>query len=220
MHFRRSALSSQKTGTAREAFTLVELLTVLAIIGILLAILFPTVRAARTSANKAKTRVQFNQWAAALESFRQEYGYYPALHSSALVNGGAVSDPSSDHIFHDVLAARRRNGAALTAADNTGPTSAAGQNRKLIPFHSFSEPEMNSAGLLRNAFDNTEIAVLTDRNLDGIINAADYGALPLVGGMRPSANDIPIAGIRAGAVFYAPTPGATSTNPDFIFSWK
>ena len=201
-------------------FTLVELLTVLAVLGILLALLFPTVRAARVSANKAKTRVHFNQWAAAIETFRQEYGHYPAFHSSNLVNGGAVSDPSSEHIFHDVLTARRRNGVALTAADNTGPASAAGQNRKLIPFHSFSESEVNALGLIRDAFDSTEIAVLTDRNLDGLINAADYGTLPLVGGIRPGAADIPATGIRAGAIFYAPAPGATTENPDFIFSWK
>lgn len=217
---KRSAFSVPRSANARSAFTLVELLTVLAILGILLALLFPTVRAARVSVNKAKTRVQFNQWAAAIETFRQEYGRYPAFHSGNLVNGGAVSDPSSEHIFHDVLTARRRNGTALTPAHNTGPTSAAGQNRKLIAFFSFSEPDLNAAGLLRDAFDNTEIAVLTDRNLDGLINTADYGTLPLVAGIRPSAADVPPNGIRAGVIFYAPAPGATTENPEFIFSWR
>jgi len=220
MHHQRSALGVQRFAKARRAFTLVELLTVLAILGILLALLFPTVRAARVSANKAKTRVQFNQWAAAIETFRQEYGHYPAFHSSNLVNGGAISDPSTEHIFHDVLTARHRNGTALTPAHNTGPTSAAGQNRKLIAFFSFSDSDLNPAGLLRDAFDNTEIAVLTDRNLDGLINAADYGTLPLVGGIRPGAADLPANGIRAGVIFYAPAPGATTENPEFIFSWK
>ena len=40
-----------------------------------------------------------------------------------------------------------------------------------------SGPGQMPAGLLRDAFDNTEIAVLTDRNLDGLINAADSAAL-------------------------------------------
>jgi prepilin-type N-terminal cleavage/methylation domain-containing protein len=64
---------------ARRAFTLIELLTVMAIIGILAAIIIPTVSSVRVSANKAKTKVQFNQWASAIESFRSEYGYYPSF---------------------------------------------------------------------------------------------------------------------------------------------
>ena len=53
------------------AFTLIELLTVIAIIGILAAILIPTTSSARTAAKKAKTRGQFSQWGAAIEAFRQ-----------------------------------------------------------------------------------------------------------------------------------------------------
>ena len=96
-----------------SAFTLLELLTVIAVIGLLAALIFPAVRSARTAAGKARTKVQFNQWAAAMESFRSEYGYYPALHGSNLVNPpGQSSDPATLHLFHDTLAARRRDGAA------------------------------------------------------------------------------------------------------------
>ena len=75
--------------------------------------------------------------------------------------------------------------------------------------------------LLRDAFDNTEIAVLVDRNLDGVIRVgSDYAALPSVRGMTPDSLDFPAAGIRAGVLFYAPAPGAAPNNPEFIFSWK
>ena len=57
-------------------FTLIELLVVIAIIGILAAILIPTTSSVRISAKRAKTKVQFSQWAAAMEQFRQDYGYY------------------------------------------------------------------------------------------------------------------------------------------------
>jgi prepilin-type N-terminal cleavage/methylation domain-containing protein len=158
MHVRRPA-----------AFTLLELLSVIAIIAILAGLIFPGVRAARVAANKAKTRVQFNQWCATIESWRREYGYYPAFDATALVNGGATTAVTGEHLFHDVLAGCKRDGSPLSADG-----SAAQQNRKLVRFHSFGETDFTDAGapapnLLRDAFDNTEIAVLVDRNLDGVI---------------------------------------------------
>lgn len=202
-------------------FTLLELLSVIAIIGILAALIFPGLRAARVAADKARTKVQFNQWGAAIEGFRSEYGYYPAFHPSALVNGGASLAPAGDHLFHDILAGRRRDASALLA---TG--EAAMQNRKLISFYSFGHGDFTTAAspapnLLRDAFDNTEIAVLVDRNLDGLIRiGSDYPALPAVNGLTPDDGDFPAAGVRAGAIFYAPSPRADPANPEFIFSWK
>jgi len=194
-------------------FTLLELLSVLVIVGILAALIFPSVGAARRSANRAKTRVQFTQWAAAIESFRGEYGYYPAFDGSNLVNGGATA---TDHPFHDILAARKRDGTALAA----GGVPAL-QNRKAIAFYSFSDADFTPAGLIRDAFDNTAMAVLVDKDLDGVIRVGtDFTALPEVGGITPGSTDFPAAGIRAGVIFYAPAPGATAANPEFIFSWK
>ena len=56
-----------------RAFSLIELLTVIAIVAILLAIIVPIVGGARNSADRAPTKVQFNQWAAAMELYRQEW---------------------------------------------------------------------------------------------------------------------------------------------------
>jgi len=208
--------SGRKGGVG--AFTLVELLTAIAIVAILAAILIPTVNAARVSANKTRTRVQFNQWATAIEAFRGEYGFYPSFHASQLVNGGGAG---AEHPFHDVVAGRRRDGTALGSG-----SAAALQNRKRISFYAFGEAEFTGTdspapNLLCDAFGNVEIAVLVDRNLDGVIDASDYGgSLPLVGGMRPGAGDFPAAGLRMGVAFYAPAPGATTEAPEFIFNWK
>jgi prepilin-type N-terminal cleavage/methylation domain-containing protein len=196
-----------------RAFTLLELLSVIAIIGILTALLFPGFSAARRSATKAKTKVQFAQWTAAVESFRSEYGHYPIFDAGGLVNGGVTE---TDHLFHDLLAARKRSGAAFATGD-----AALMQNRKAIAFHSFGDDELNEANLVCDAAGNASLAVLTDRDLDGVIKpGVDYTALPAVNGMTPSAVDIPATGVRAGVIFYAPAPGATTTNPEFVFSWK
>jgi len=210
-------------GSRGHAFTLIELLAVIAVIGILAALIFPSVGAARKSAGRAKTKVQFNQWAAAIEGFRSEYGYYPAFDASALVNGGAAGVPTGEHLFHDVLAGRKRDGSALGA-------TAATQNRKRITFYSFGEGEFMSATsaaphLLRDAFENTSIAVLVDRNLDGVINATDYREWPRVqtaagDWLRPTAAEIPVSGLRAGVAFYCADPDASAANPRLVVSWK
>ena len=62
-----------------SGFTLLVLLSVIAIVAILAGLIFPGVRAARVSAHKARTKVQFNQWASAIEGFRSEYGYCEAI---------------------------------------------------------------------------------------------------------------------------------------------
>ena len=215
-------------GRSEGGFTLLELLSVIAVIGILAALLFPGLSAARNSANRAKTRVQFTQWASAIESFRSEYGFYPAFHSSRLVNPpGQNTAASTLHLFHDILAARRRDGSALPAYNaSTNSQFPEVQNRKLIRFYSFTETDFTAAdsaspNLLCDAFGNTGIVVLVDANLDGVINAADYGGvLPAVNGLIPAATDFPATGIRAGVIFYAPAPAATPANPGFILSWK
>jgi prepilin-type N-terminal cleavage/methylation domain-containing protein len=206
-----------------RAFTLIELLTVVAVVGILASLLFPAIRSARLTANKASARVQYNQWAAALESFRSEYGFYPALHASNLVNPpGQNADPSTLHLLHDILAARRRDASPLPAyATSTNRQFPEVQNRKLISFHSFRDVDFSPENLLRDGCENTVIAVLVDKNLDGVISVGtDFIALPAVNGLTPGITDFPATGIRAGVIFYSAVPGATATNPEFIFSWK
>lgn len=223
---------------------MIELLTVIAVLGILAAILLPTVSSARASANRAKTRSQFSQWSAAFEQFRQEYGSYPQLFPNGaqkLVNQGATTQAAGNHLFHDLLAGTRRDGSALTGATTGNPTPALGQNTRRIRFVSFSEGDLVTqadvtAGrataaqlnFIRDAFFNTSIAVVTDSNLDGVINGRDTaGGFPAVTGIgntlaiRPTTIVTPgtTGGTRAGVMFYSAAPGATSEN-DLVLSWR
>jgi prepilin-type N-terminal cleavage/methylation domain-containing protein len=64
-----------------EAFTLIELLIVIAIIAILAGLAFPAVQGALGSGKKAQARNDIAQLAAAVKSFQLEYGRMPVTGS-------------------------------------------------------------------------------------------------------------------------------------------
>jgi prepilin-type N-terminal cleavage/methylation domain-containing protein len=198
---------------AFRAFTLIELLVVIALIGILSAILIPTVGSARVSANKAKTKVLFSQWATAMEQFKQEYGYYPAVD-----NGTGKIIPE-------------RFVAALTGRDLAGnqiPTATDPRlcgNTKRIAFYTLGESELNETRTaIVDPFGNTDIAVYYDRDNDARITGADGRAdILAVAGSRgsfvPTREDFDLtAGVRAGLIFYSAGRGHAET--DIIYSWR
>jgi prepilin-type N-terminal cleavage/methylation domain-containing protein len=61
----------------RAAFTLIEILTVIAIIAILMALLFPAINPAKVVARKAYARNDLTQLTVAVKSFYTDNGYYP-----------------------------------------------------------------------------------------------------------------------------------------------
>ncbi|RME68486.1 MAG: prepilin-type N-terminal cleavage/methylation domain-containing protein [Verrucomicrobia bacterium] len=199
---------------SRRGFSLIEMLTVIAIISILAAILIPVVGKVQVNARKAKTRVQFNEWAAAIHTFRLEFGYYPDFSG---ISGNLIDTAEDTRIFVETLSGHALDGSALGSGD---PGYAAG-NTQGITFYSFSTEDLTDGTrpLLRDGFGNTQIAVLPDLDYDGMIEiggSGDYATAPALANGVPSdlASGTPI---RSGVIFYS--PGAGETAGDIVTSW-
>ncbi|MFZ4598404.1 MAG: type II secretion system protein, partial [Terrimicrobiaceae bacterium] len=97
----------------RQAFTLIELLIVIAIIGILMSLLFPAVNSAIDAARKAQAKNDVVQIATAVTAFETEYGRLPVATTSvnvALVNtlaGITTNDNPRGIVFLEVQAAKK-----------------------------------------------------------------------------------------------------------------
>jgi prepilin-type N-terminal cleavage/methylation domain-containing protein len=84
----------------RQAFTLVELLTVVAIIGLLVTLIVPTLRAAYQSLLSVQTRVRIENLANGCELFRNEKSFYP-MQDSILSLGTKASGKLAGCLFTD-----------------------------------------------------------------------------------------------------------------------
>jgi len=79
MTMRSTAAISRFAGTRRplHGFTLIEVLVVISVIAILVALLFPGVRAALWSSKSQTSRITLAQFSVAIELFKDMRGYYP-----------------------------------------------------------------------------------------------------------------------------------------------
>ncbi len=87
-----SPLTRGERGALRSfgaAFTLIELLTVIAIIGILAAITFGVMKGVQERAAVSQARVELAALAQVLESYKKHYGDYPRV-TTTTANDGAL----------------------------------------------------------------------------------------------------------------------------------
>ena len=98
---------SSSVSRPRAAFTLIELLTVVAIIGILAAILFPLVGSARRAASNAVCKSNLRQWGVALLLYsndnKQRNIPYEGSDDYLAFGGGGVGSPANATAWFNVL---------------------------------------------------------------------------------------------------------------------
>ncbi len=195
-----------------RAFSLLELVAVVAILGVLLAVLVPGLATVRAGVARARTLAMFHQWSLACAEFRLEYGLAPQW----------AAEPRLTTVEHTAaflrcLTGREPDGRAV--AD----VAALGGNRRRLAFLLVGPGDLHE-GRLADAFGNTEIGVLLDRDGDGWIRPGADGALVGVmsrdgtGPFVPEAADLPAEGVRAAAIFYSAGRGRDAS--DLILSWR
>ena len=147
-------------------FTLVELLMVLAVVGLLASILIPTAGNIRESALKTICKAQLSQYINAIVQFKSQYGYYPFARGNKdyIID---LSDPDISKEFIGIMSGREAQ---------TGKSASIGGNRKRIAFHDFAENEfyileddLYSLTQLADRFNNTNILIMIDGDGDGFI---------------------------------------------------
>jgi len=112
----------------KNGFTLIELITVIAIILILMGLLFPAIGGIKDSAKKVQAKNDITNIVTAVKAYYTEYGKYPVV--SALVSGtsnttfGGTAKTNTNDLLFNIL---RVNSSAWTADE-------AAMNPRLIVF--------------------------------------------------------------------------------------
>ncbi len=144
---------------ARKAFTLIEILIVVVILGILAAVVIPQFTNAADEANNAGVRTQLQTLRSQVELYRAENGAYPDLATSGwtpLINGGYLPGPPKNPLtgsssFGDAATDGWKFGAYQIDASNNW--SSGGTNNVLIAntksggiYHDFASDPLNAEG--------------------------------------------------------------------------
>lgn len=150
---------------AKRAFTLIELLTVIAIIAILAGIVIPVSGSVQRSAKRAQSKAYFSSLLTAMSLYEQDYGYFPTFGVSTSGDDGTINLESAGTAVYEGLTGRNFSSGARSTAYNPRARS----------YFSFSDNQLDDSGNIVDSFGNTDIHLVYDRNGDGRISG---GSVP------------------------------------------
>ena len=163
-----------------HAFTLIELLMVVAIIGILAGILIPTVGSVRKQANVAASKAQLSNYVTAIQMFKGDYGYYPFVSGTGDSDDFTLDSVGTSTEFIQTLSGRNPDGSVISSSvgKSTG-------NRRKVAYHSFSESEffisdtdVVSTDQISDRFNNVNISIEIDTDGDGFVRPSPTNNAP------------------------------------------
>ena len=177
---------------SRQAFTLVELLVVIVIIGILIALLVPTIGGALRSTKNAQMGIEISSLAQAIEAYKTEVGDYPPDFA------GTVPQDQQQLATHLARKFNHRNATTAPPAGDLIDVSGLDPAEALVFWlGGFSgdprfplakrEPFAIGTGLVKgaNPFFDFDLSRLQDKDLDGW---PEY---------YPAASELPYAYLRS-----------------------
>ena len=100
---RRPAFPVPVRPVAQRAFTLIELLTVIAVMGILAGLLVGLAPAAMKRARESRVRSELQALEAAIESYKAKYGVYPPDGLALGANGAPLRDSNGNLVVRPEL---------------------------------------------------------------------------------------------------------------------
>jgi prepilin-type N-terminal cleavage/methylation domain-containing protein len=150
---------------AKKGFSLLEVITVLVIIGIISSLIVAGFSAHKKAVLVANTKVQFLQYEAAINSYCREYGDLPVFFcDEELV---PLNEGNNSEIFIKILSGRDPSGAPLSKEDRK-MLNPAGKE-----FHVFSDDEFfvtengtHDYRYVVDAFNNKNIFVIVENPFD------------------------------------------------------
>jgi prepilin-type N-terminal cleavage/methylation domain-containing protein len=163
-----------------QGFTLVELLTVIAIIAILMGLLFPAIGIVKEQARKADAKTTCTAIVAACKAYNTEYGKYPVLNTTGT---------PADLWFGDTGAGAPKDNSALfsTLRAKIVATGGADYNPRRIVFFEGKDASnpaapkggfaaTGSSGIVGAFYDpwGTQYNVILDADYDNVITILPY----------------------------------------------
>jgi len=115
MNLRLSGHRTGRQAAPRRAFTLIELMVVILIIAILASLLLVAVQGAMARAKEARTIIEIDQMAQALEAYRSKYGDYPPI---GVANGSETAAQRRGRIQAHLIRAFPRYSASSDVLDD------------------------------------------------------------------------------------------------------